>query len=155
MAPSHHGVTTEHLDGVTSPDGILLDLESRAVWSSSGSPGRSNTTDAPPANAYSQRLVISRVLYDQGTLLAHSPSSAGLAGASEVLLCPSEAAPLGVGEGTRVKVTSQHGTLTLPARADDSVPKGVAVIHHNLSGGDPGALVHFGDQVCDVRVEVA
>ncbi|MCP4435377.1 MAG: NADH-quinone oxidoreductase subunit NuoG [Actinomycetia bacterium] len=149
LSPAHAPLASTAPGSPEAVDGVLVDLAARPV--DVVAPG----IEVPPANAYSQRLLVTRTLYDRGTLLAHSPSSAELAPAAVALLSPADAAPLGIDSGTRVKVTSQHGTITLPARADASVGRGVAVIHHNLAGGDPGALVNSADAVCDVRVEVA
>jgi predicted molibdopterin-dependent oxidoreductase YjgC len=108
----------------------------------------------PVTDAYGLRLVVSRTLYDRGTMLAASPSSAGLASEQFALLNPADAAPLGVEDSTQVKLSSARGTITVDARADASVSKGVVVVHHNLEGADPSELVASGDTACDVRVEV-
>ncbi|MGI9577452.1 MAG: molybdopterin oxidoreductase family protein, partial [Microthrixaceae bacterium] len=154
LSPAHAPLGDADLDSTELADGVLLDQQARPA--ELAAPG----VEVPSANAYSQRLLVTRTMYDQGTLLSQSPSSAGLGAPAVVLLNPAEAAPLGVepsgeGSGTRVKVTSQHGSITLPVRPDASVARGVAVIHHNHEGADPGALVNIADVVCDVRVEVA
>ena len=73
-------------------DGVLLPMEG------SGFVAPSPVT-VPTQNAYSLRLVVSRTLYDHGTLLAHSPSSAGLARSQSVRINPADALPLGVTDG--------------------------------------------------------
>jgi NADH-quinone oxidoreductase subunit G len=108
----------------------------------------------PATDAYGLRLVVSRTLYDRGTMLVSSPSSAGLAPEPFALLNPADAAPLGVEDSTQVKLSSARGSIRVNARADATVPKGVVVVHHNLEGVDPGELVAAGDSACDVRVEV-
>ena len=109
----------------------------------------------PATDAYGLRLVVSRTLYDRGTMLVASPSSAGLAPEPFALLNPADAAPLGIEDSTRVKLSSARGSITVNAREDASVPKGVVVVHHNLEGADPGELVTAGDTACDIRVEVS
>lgn len=108
----------------------------------------------PATDAYGLRLVVSRTLYDRGTILAASPSSAGLAPEPFALISPTDAAPLGVEDSTQVKLSSARGSITVNARADASVPRGVVVVHHNLEGAEPSELVASGDTACDVRVEV-
>lgn len=108
----------------------------------------------PATDAYGLRLVVSRTLYDRGTMVAASPSSAGLAPEPVALLSPADATQLGVDDSTRVKLSSARGSITVDARGDGSVPRGVVVVHHNLEGADPGELVTAGDIACDVRVEV-
>lgn len=109
----------------------------------------------PTTDAYGLRLVVSRKLYDRGTMLVASPSSAGLLSETFALLNPTDAAPLGIEDTTRVKLSSASGSITVNACGDVSVPKGVVVVHHNLEGADPGELVTSGDIVCDIRLEVS
>ncbi len=153
LSPAHAPLSESDPASPEAADGVLIDTSPRPADLTPPA------LEVPSANAYSQRLLVSRTMYDRGTLLSHSPSSAGLAAPAVVLLNPAEAAPLGVaagdGSATRVKVTSQHGSITLPARPDASVARGVAVIAHNHEGADPGSLVSITDAVCDVRVEVA
>jgi anaerobic selenocysteine-containing dehydrogenase len=67
---------------------------------------------------------------------------------------PADAATLGIDDGTRLTVTSEHGSLSAPAAVDASVPRGSVGMHHAVAGLDAGTLVAAGDIVCDVRVEV-
>jgi NADH-quinone oxidoreductase subunit G len=143
----HQGLTRAALADPANADGLLVDLEPTPF-------------DAPqvphvsPQSAYSLRLVVNRTLYDDGTSVQHCDSSAGLAPNASVRLAPADATPLGVVDGTKVTVTSPNGSLSVPATVDTAVPKGSAVLRHNLSGADAGVLVAAGDVVCDIRVEV-
>jgi NADH-quinone oxidoreductase subunit G len=148
LSPAHAGLAGDALRAPDAADGLLLAPSGRSVPDMGGEP-------APPANAYSLRLVVDRLLYDRGTLLSESPSSSGLARAATLRVAPGDAAPLGITGGTRVKVTSPHGSIEVDAAADPAVARGVAVLAHNLEGADPGELLSVGDVVCDVRVEVA
>jgi NADH-quinone oxidoreductase subunit G len=135
-------------DEAKQGDGVRLAVPPR-------SPAPTPEVVIPTSNAYSLRLVINHTMYDHGTLLAESPSSASLAGESVVRLSAADSAPLGVTDGTPVKVTSEHGAVSLPAMIDRRVPKGVAVMHQTLGDVDPGGLIDSADAVCDVRVEVS
>jgi NADH-quinone oxidoreductase subunit G len=146
VSPAHSGLDAAALRAAR--DGLVVELGAREL-------PLPRPPEPPSANAYSLRLVVHRVLYDRGDLLARSPSSSGLAGPAAVRLSPADAASLGVQDGSVVKVTSPHGGLSVAAVVDAAVPKGVAVIPHGLEGADPGALVSHDDLVCDVRVEVA
>lgn len=147
-SPVHASVGTAALADPANADGLLLELD----------PAPFTTPDAPhvaPQSAYSLRLVVNRTLYDDGTEIQHCDSSAGLAPAGSLRMSPADAAPLGVETGTKVTVTSPNGSLSAPVTVDPGVPKGSAVLRHNLSGADPGVLVAAGDVVCDIRVEVS
>jgi hypothetical protein len=52
-----------------------------------------------------------------------------------------------------VRITSAHGQLELPVRADDSVMPGTAVLAWNLPERPAATLVDAGDAVTDLRVE--
>ncbi|MFI5043935.1 MAG: NADH-quinone oxidoreductase subunit NuoG [Acidimicrobiales bacterium] len=146
-SPAHSGVDSAALAAPDAVDGIVLSL--------TGAPVAAREPLALPAqNAYSLRLVLSRVLYDGGTLLSQSPSSAGLARTQSARLSPADASPLGVVDGQDVKLTSAHGSLTLPAVIDKGVPRGSVALVHNVTGGDATTLMSASDAVCDVRVEV-
>ena len=144
----HSGVSSAALDDPEAADGLLLDL----------GPTPFVTPVAPhvaPQSSYSLRLIVNRTLYDQGTEIHHCDSSSGLAPAASVRLSPADAAPLGAEDGTRVTVSSPHGSITAEAFVDSGVPKGSAVLRHNLEGADPGLLIDSADVVCEIRVEVS
>jgi NADH-quinone oxidoreductase subunit G len=141
-------VGAEALADPANVDGVVLALDPAPV----AAPER---THVAPKGAYELRLVVGRSLYDAGTGISHCDSSAGLAPAATVRLSPADASPVGIESGTRVTVSSAHGSVTLPAVLDDGVPKGSAVVLHNLSGADAGLLVDAGDVVVDIRVEAS
>jgi NADH-quinone oxidoreductase subunit G len=107
----------------------------------------------PAVDAYSLRLVSGRHLYDAGTLLAHSPSIAGLAEPAAVRLNPVDVDKLGIGDGEDIRVTSARGSLTLTARRDRDVPAGVALVAFNQPGGGGGDLIDLSEPVTDVRLD--
>jgi len=115
-------------------------------------PAPSGTT-VPVNDAYSLRLVASRRMYDAGTALAHSPSSAGLARPIRLALNPAEFAKLGVTPSDVVRLVSAKGSLLTPVVADPGVPMGTAVIPANAAGSPANALIDASAQVTDVRVE--
>ena len=143
----HRGVTAAKLARPANADGIVLDLAAAPFEAP-------EPTHVEPKNAYSLRLVVNRTLYDDGTSISHCESSSSLAPAAALHLGTADAAPLGIESGTRVTVSSSNGSLSVPAVVDGGVPKGSALLHHNLAGADAGVLVSADDVVCDIRVEV-
>ncbi len=109
-------------------------------------------TPVPPVDSYALRLVISRTLYDQGTLTQAAPALAGLVPDAPLRVHPSVLDRLGVASGTRVLATSGRATVTLPVVADDGVPRGVVATAHRRSGG-AGDLVDVSRPVTEVRLE--
>ncbi len=104
-------------------------------------------------DAYSLRLVATRRLYDQGTLVRHSGSLVGLAEGAVLRLNPYEFEKLGLAAGDEARVTSARGQVLVPVRPSDTVPRGLALLHLNQSGGRANALIDIHSPVTDIRVE--
>jgi anaerobic selenocysteine-containing dehydrogenase len=111
--------------------------------------------DPPALDPYSLRLVTTRKLYDRGTMLRHSGSLVGLSEGAVVRLNPYDFDKLGVSPGDEVRVASLRTHVLVPARPSDRVPRGVALIHLNQSGGRANAIIDANLVVTDVRVEKA
>jgi formylmethanofuran dehydrogenase subunit D len=111
--------------------------------------------EPPSIDPYSLRLVTTRKLYDRGTLLRHSGSLVGLAEGAMVRLNPYDFDKLGVSPGDEVRVASLRTHVMVPARPSDEVPRGVALLHFNQSGGRANAIIDANLVVTDVRVEKA
>jgi anaerobic selenocysteine-containing dehydrogenase len=109
--------------------------------------------DPPLLDAYSLRLVVSRKLYDRGTLIRSSPSLADLAEPATLRLNPSDFDRLGVAVGDDVRVTSNRGNVTVPTVPEPGVPRGIALLHANQAGGRANVLIDGNAPVTDVRVE--
>ena len=106
----------------------------------------------PAPDSYSVRLVSGRTLYDDGVLLGACDSLTPLVAAAAVGANPHDLEKLGLGDGDPVRVKSGRGEVVLPARADDSLPRGVASIGFNLYGA-AAALIDARHPVVDVRLE--
>jgi len=109
--------------------------------------------DPPSLDAYSLRLVVTRKLYDRGTLVRSSPALADLAETATLRLNPHDFDQLGVAAGDDVRVTSNRGNVTVPAVPEAGVPRGIAHIYFNLAGGRANVLIDANAPVTDVRVE--
>jgi predicted molibdopterin-dependent oxidoreductase YjgC len=109
-------------------------------------------SSAPAPDGYSLRLVARRSLWDAGTQAQHAPALAALHPDWQLAVHPSELERLGVASGTEVRVTSPRGTLVLAAKADATVPRGVAVIPWNLPQASASALIDSRAPVTNVRL---
>ncbi|HEX8803850.1 MAG TPA: molybdopterin dinucleotide binding domain-containing protein, partial [Acidimicrobiales bacterium] len=119
-----------------------------------GVPLPTRTVVEPPTlDAYSLRLVVTRKLYDRGTLVRNSPSLADLAPEGALRLNPHDFDQLGLAPGDRVRVTSSRGHITCPARPDPGVPRGCAALQANAPGARANVLVDASTPVTDIRVE--
>jgi NADH-quinone oxidoreductase subunit G len=153
LSTAHAGVTLAELTATV--DGVLVGRPDRPRSAKRPAMVQFLGADhpAPPLDAYSLRLVTSRKLYDHGTHVGHAPSLAGLAGSSALSVNPDDLTRIGIADGTRVKVTSSKGTLTVPATFDATVPPGTAVLHWNLGDPSPRGLIDATAAVTEVRVE--
>jgi len=104
-------------------------------------------------NAYDFRLVVSRVLYDQATGTANSPSLAHLARPSVIHLHPLDLERVGTTDGNQVKVSSTRTNVRFTAVADASVRRGTAWVPFNQKGPDVAELIDCFAAVNDVRIE--
>jgi NADH-quinone oxidoreductase subunit G len=109
--------------------------------------------DPPSVDAYSLRLVVTRKLYDRGTLVRSSPSLSELAEPATLRLHPQDFDRLGVGAGDDVRITSTRGNVTVPTVPDAGVPRGVAHLYANRAGGRANVLIDGNAPITDVRVE--
>lgn len=107
-----------------------------------------------PVDAYALRLVTTRKLYDEGTLLQHSPSLAPIAPGPAVRLHPVDFDKVGVAEGGEVRVSSPSGSVILPVRPDPAVPRGTASVLVNQGGPRIAELLDCSEVSIDVRIEV-
>jgi NADH-quinone oxidoreductase subunit G len=171
VAPAFAGLLHD-LAAPSGADGVLVSLPSRtngetdepaaepvaeAANPAAGIVGISvpdwRVIDPPLLDAYSLRLVVRRKLYDRGTLVQHSPSLAGLAERATLRLHPQDFDRLGIVPGDDVRVTSSRGHVTVAARPDPAVARGVTVLDGNKAGGRANVLIDANTPVTDVRVE--
>jgi predicted molibdopterin-dependent oxidoreductase YjgC len=126
------------------------------TWSNSGG---TEPLRVPKADNYTLRLVSGRRLYDAGSSVTGSPSLMPLVPALTVRANPYDLDRLGAGTGDQVRLRSGRGELTLPAQADEGVPRGVVAVDFNVPGGEsaPGnaaaTLIDSRQLVTDVRLE--
>jgi NADH-quinone oxidoreductase subunit G len=111
---------------------------------------------APRLDAYSHRLVLTRVLYDESTLVATSPSMSGLATSPTLRIHPSELAKLGLATGDKVRIRSARGAVEIATTADESVDRHVVAARftQDVAGEyDLAALIDSSLLATDVRLE--
>jgi len=120
-----------------------------------GATGATVPVIAPKLDAYSERLVLRRTLYDGGTFVRTSPSFDGLVAAQVLTVNPAVLAGLGVDDGGELRVRSSSGEMVVTVRADDALERGVValLLRPNAGGAEPSRLVAHGALATDVRLE--
>ena len=150
--PSHAGLTARALNA--NRDGIVSKPAAAEFPTTRSSTTTSN--DAVSPNGAVLRLVTSRKLYDQGTLVQHSPCIAGLAAAPVVLVHQHDFEQLGLVADGLAKVTSNRASLTVAVAVDHDVLPGTAWMGWNLDDANPvSELIDASGSICEVRVERA
>jgi NADH-quinone oxidoreductase subunit G len=109
--------------------------------------------DTPTLADGAFRLMVIRTLYDAGTIGRTTPALAPLVPAPTLEIHPEDCARLGVGSGSRVKVTSAHGALeaTVEVADADALTERVVLLRHTV-GAALGTLIGAGDAVTDVAI---
>jgi NADH-quinone oxidoreductase subunit G len=131
------------------PDGIRV-----ADAEVAGAAAPAGAAVVPNADSYGFRIVALRSLYDEGTQVSHSRSSAGLAVTSSAHLHPLDAERLGVNDGDQVELHAGDRSLTLPVLVDARLPRGTVGLVQRGVGGSVNTLIDAGHAVNDVRIEV-
>jgi len=106
-----------------------------------------------PLDAYALRLVASRKLYDDGTLVQQSPSLAPLVPGTVLRINGYDFARLGVAVGAQVRVKTPKGQAMVEIQVDEGVPRGVAAVHVNQPGLAVTSLLDATARVTDLRVD--
>ena len=114
----------------------------------------SSPAQVPQPDSYSLRLVVSHVLYDEGTLVAHSPSLAKLAPGDGLHLHPGEIERHGLTAGGQVKVVSQRSSVTLTVVEDASVARGSAFVPFAQAGASAATLLDLDELTASGIVKV-
>ncbi len=146
LSAVHHDVDAARIEA--EDDGVLVTAAGRVSFEAPEA-----HVELAPLDAYALRLVASRRMYDQGTLVQQSPHLAGLAEPASLRVNPYDFDRVGVASGEPVRVTSAAGSLDVGIVADQAVPRGVAVIDYNRRGADPRVLFDPDAVSIDVRIE--
>jgi NADH-quinone oxidoreductase subunit G len=157
-----HGVPVTAV-AVDDEEGAAAAGESAAGESAAGEPAvpppmlRFEAGEAagrvPILDSYSLRLVATRTLWDNGTLVQHSPSLASLPPPLRLRVNPYDLDRLGVRSGGQVRVISTRTSMVLDVLADTGVPRGSASLLFNVPGDGAADLMDATSPVTDVRIE--
>ncbi len=108
-----------------------------------------------PLDGYSVRLVVSRVLYDDGAAVSAVPELSDLVAPGALRANPQDLDGLGVGAGGSVRLRSATAEAVVPVQPDPSLPRRTVAADFNVPLGD-GTVADLIDQafpVVDLRME--
>jgi NADH-quinone oxidoreductase subunit G len=99
------------------------------------------------------RLVSRRTLWDGGTLVAHSPSLAGLHPAWAAAVHPADLASRGIADGATVRARTERGSVIVPVVADPTMGRGCVAIPFNQPDGSASELVDWTAATVTVQLQ--
>ncbi|MBC8196158.1 MAG: molybdopterin-dependent oxidoreductase [Actinobacteria bacterium] len=109
-------------------------------------------TEVPDATESTLRLVVTRSMFDNGVLNAHSNALAGLAPGAGIRVEPSDLDRLGLEDGSTVEISGPRGEHIAEVVASTQVMAGTAHVLFNQDGLDAGRLIDASMPVIDVRL---
>jgi anaerobic selenocysteine-containing dehydrogenase len=169
-APEVHAAAEQGDPGTMEPRGRRVDVEGTDADADGAEPADDDAAPRPamvrfqpgpgpssaaPVDQYSLRLVTSRKLYDEGTLVQHAPSLAPLAPGGILVVHPAELERVGIAPSSQVRVSSGRGSVNLPVAVDPGLARGVAVLWFNLPGSGAADLIDATAPVTEIRIERA
>ncbi len=101
------------------------------------------------------QLVVTRKMYDEGTMLTFSPSLNGLAAGAHASVHPDDLVDAGLEGGTEVSLVNEIGSITVPVRADAGVARGTVAVEFNQPNASVAQLLDAGRIVTSVHMEPA
>ena len=128
-------------------EGVLL------TGGSLGSPmATTSTREAPSAGL---ELVVTRKMYDAGTILTYCPSLQDLEAGAKANISTATAEQIGVVAGDEVTVSSENGDVSLEVVVDDGVAPDTIAVEFNQTNASAERLLNVGRTVTSVSVEAA
>jgi NADH-quinone oxidoreductase subunit G len=146
--------TLEELAKAAGTDGDVARRDG-AVMPTKSAAAMPATTEipVPPLDAYSLRLVAGRMLYDNGSAVAASPSLANLTKPVVLRANGRDLDRLGVATGAQVRVSGAHASYIVSVEVDNGVPAGSAWLPVNVAADDARTLIDSSQPVTDIRIE--
>lgn len=146
-SPLHADVSLAAMSGADA-EGVLLAGTSIDLPSVAESERKAPTGEG-------LELVITRKMYDSGTILTFCPSLRELAPGARASVHPATIDRLGIDEGEEVTVRSESGELSLELVADSGVVDGVIAVEFNQPNARAAQLLDVSRIVTTVTVESA
>ncbi len=147
-SPLHAGLSHAEISSAGLDSPVLattsIDLPSPALVPIAG--------DEPGAGF---QLVVTRKMYDEGTMLTFSPSLASLAAGAKAAVNPEDLATARISTGSEVTLTNDIGSVTLEVVADPGVSPGTIAVEFNQPNASVAQLLDAGRIVTSVRMESA
>ena len=136
---------------------VIHEADAEGVLLAGSSINLGNAPESQRAAATEEglELVVTRKMYDGGTILNFCPSLQELAAGAHANIHPATLEQLGIDAGSEVTVRSDEGEVSLEAVADAGVVEGTVAIEFNQSNASAARLLDASRIVTKVTVEAA
>ena len=144
-----HATTTLADIAAAGPDAVLLRGGSVTM------PESSSFALSETAEVDAMSLIVTRKMYDAGTILTYCPSLGDLPQGAHASMHPDDLAAQDISAGSDVTLRTDSGSITVPAVADAGVVQGSVAVELNQRDASVKQLLDSGRIVTSVRVEAA
>ncbi len=141
---------------ITTELGQAVPTYADIVWDSLGESGQRRQSDASPPlppelpmaamagppKRNSLRLYRGRLFYDAGRMCALTPEVQNMIPDDFLAVHPADLAAQRLEDGTTVVVTSDHGSVSVPIKADDRIAAGSVWLPESLRNTAVGTVLH-------------
>jgi len=143
---SHQEITFEDIN--ESPDGKILQFGRETEFIKTNL-----NIDTRPFDSYSHRLVLSKKMFDNGTITQMSPALKNFTNESEVLINPADYSAMGIIDGQPVTLINGEKRISVVIKPDSKVPRSIAFGYLNQHGADLRTLITDGSESIDIRID--
>ena len=132
----------------SSPEGLILQFGTETPFRKADL-----NIDTRPFDSYSHRLVLSKKMFDNGTIIQMSPALKNFTSNSEVLINPVDFSSIGITEGQPVTLINGEKKISVVVKPDERIPRSIAFGYLNQDGVDLRALISDGSESIDIRID--
>jgi NADH-quinone oxidoreductase subunit G len=108
-----------------------------------------------PPKDYPYPLIIRKMLFDTGTLMAATSAAIATAGPARCYLAKADAAAIGIADGDKIRVTSPAGSIVVTAVVSGAVAASSVYVPEGFTEAAVNTLQRLGDTATFVRIEKA
>ena len=142
----HQQITLHDINSM--PDGIIIQFGTSTQFRKANL-----NIDTRPFDSYSHRLVLSKKMFDNGTITQMSPALKNFSNPSEVFVNPADYKSMGINGENPVTLINGAKTISVIIKPDQRIPRSIAFGYLNQDGVDLRTLLTDGSESIDIRID--
>ena len=142
----HQQITLHDINSM--PDGIIIQFGTSTQFREANL-----NIDTRPFDSYSHRLVLSKKMFDNGTITQMSPALKNFSNPSEVFVNPADYKSMGINGENPVTLINGAKTISVIIKPDQRIPRSIAFGYLNQDGVDLRTLLTDGAESIDIRID--